>query len=101
MSIATKTQKVECLNPNTGRRINIAKSVYDLFSRAIYHTLEKNDGISFTEIAEGVRDFFRQQKTSFEGAVDWYAITVKNDLHAQGEIEVYTEKGKKLHRLKK
>jgi hypothetical protein len=33
--------------------------------------------------------------------VDWYAITVKNDLQAKGIIEAYTEKGKKLHRLGK
>ena len=43
--MATKTapQKVECLNPNTGGRMNIDKKIYDLFSKAIYHTLKKTN----------------------------------------------------------
>jgi hypothetical protein len=101
MPAAAKAQKVECLNPNTGRRMNIDKSIYEMFLKAIYHTLNKNDGITFTEMVEGVHDWLHHQKISFDGAVDWYAITIKNDLQAKGEIDVYTEKGKKLHRLKK
>ena len=42
-----------------------------------------------------------KKKTIFDGAVEWYAITVKNDMEARGLIEVFTEKGKKLHRIKK
>jgi hypothetical protein len=41
----------------------------------------------------------KQQKTSFNGSVSWYAVTVKNDMHARERIEVFTEKGRKLHRL--
>ena len=101
MAALTESSKVECLNPNTGRRMNIEKRTYDLFSKAIYHTLKKDGAITFTQIVEGVYDCFKQQKTKFEGTVEWYAITVKNDMHARGVIEVFTEKGKKLHRLKK
>jgi len=32
--------------------------------------------------------------------VEWYAVTVKNDMVAKGVIETFMEKGKKLHRLK-
>ena len=100
MTTATKPQKVECLNPNTGRVMSIDKNTYDLFSKAIYHTLKKEGPITFTQMTEGVHDCFRQQRTSFDGSVEWYAVSVKNDMHARGVIEVYTEKGKKLHRLK-
>jgi hypothetical protein len=93
--------KVECLNPNTGRKMNIDKTTYDLFSKAIYHTLKKQGAITFTQLQEGVEDCFREQKTSFDGAVGWYAVTVKNDMLARGVIEAYTEKGKKLNRIKK
>ena len=92
---------MECLNPNTGRRMNIDKATYHLFSKAILHSLGKNEAFTFTQMVEGIRDYFKQQKIVFEGAVDWYAITVKHDLHARGIIEVFTVKGKKLHRLKK
>jgi hypothetical protein len=94
-------QKVECLNPNTGRIMSIDKEVYDLFSKAIYHTLKKGKALTYTEIVEGVNECFKQQKTKFDGSVGWYTVTVKHDMHARGVIEITTEKGKKIHRLKK
>jgi uncharacterized protein DUF6958 len=101
--MATKTapQKIECLNPNTGGSMNIDKRTYDLFSKAIYQTLKKNQPLTYTQIVEGIHDCFKQQKTKFGGSVSWYAVTVKHDMHARGMIEVFTEKGRKLHRLKK
>ena len=101
MPTATNTKKTECLNPNTGGRMNIDKEIYDLFSNAISHVLKKESGITFTDMVEGVEDYFKMQKTKFDGSVGWYAVTVKNDMQARGLIEVFTEKGKKLHRLKK
>lgn len=95
------SEKIECLNPNTGSTMNIDKEIYDLFSKAIYHTLKKQKAVSFTELTEGVEDCFRKQKTKFDKSVGWYAVTVKNDMHARGVIEVFSEKGKKLHRLSK
>ena len=93
--------KVECLNPNTGGRMNVDKNTYDIFSTAIYHTLKKSQPLTYSQIVDGIHDCFRQQKTKFDGSIGWYAVTVKHDMHARGVIEVFTEKGKKLHRLKK
>jgi hypothetical protein len=101
MPIKTASQKIECLNPNTGGRMNIDKGTYDLFSKAIYQTLKKGQPLTYTQIVEGIHDCFKQQKTKFDGSVEWYAITVKHDMYARGIVEVFTEKGKKLHRLKK
>ena len=101
MPTKTIPGKVECLNPNTGAKINIDKNVYDLFSKTIYHTLKENQPLTYTEIVEGIYDCFKQQKTKFDGSVSWYAVTVKHDMHARGIVEVFTDKGKKLHRLKK
>jgi hypothetical protein len=98
---ATTSDKVEILNPNTGRILKIDKKVYDLFSNAIYHTLHGKKELTYTEIVNGVVECFKNQKTKFEGSVGWYAVSVKHDMHAKGVIEVFTEKGKKLHRLKK
>jgi hypothetical protein len=97
----TQHQKVECLNPNTGGHLNIDKSVYDLFCKAIYHTLKKGKALTYTEIVEGIYDYFRRKNQKFEGSVQWYAVTVKHDMHARGAIDVFNEKGKKLHRLSK
>ena len=101
MPTKTTPQKVECLNPNSGGRMNIDKNTYDIFSKAIYHTLKKNQPITYSQIVEGIHDCFRQQKIKFDGSVEWYAVTIKNDMHARCVIEVFTEKGKKLHRIKK
>jgi hypothetical protein len=101
MPTKTASQKVECLNPNTGGRMNIDKKTYDLFSNALIKTLKKNQPLTYTQIVEGIHDYFKQQKIEFDGSVSWYAITVKHDMHARGTIEVFMEKGKKLHRLSK
>ena len=101
MTTKITSQKVECLNPNTGGSMNIDKTTYDLFSKAIYHTLKKGKPLTYTQIVEGIYDCFKQQQTKFDGSMGWYAVTVKHDMHARGIIEVYNEKGKKLHRLKK
>lgn len=98
---AKSTRKIECLNPNTGRKMKIDASIYELFSKTIYHTLKKNkQGITYTDIVSGVKQCFKEQRTTFKGSAAWYAVTVKNDMEANGVIETITEKGKKLHRLK-
>ncbi len=98
---ARSAGKTQCLNPNTGRKMNIDAKVYDLFSKAIYHTLKSNKhGITYTDIVRGVIQCFKEKRTAFEGSVEWYAVTVKNDMEANGVIETFTDKGKKLHRLR-
>jgi len=95
----TKSLTVVCLNPNTGRRMNIEKTTYDLFSKAIYHVIKSGKAITFTQIVEGVKDCFKKDKIKFKSVIEWYAITVKNDMHAKGILKVFTEKGRKLHSI--
>lgn len=103
MTTATKptAAKTECLNPNRGGRKHIDKATYDLFSKAIYHVLKQEKTITFTQLAEGIEDCFRQQRTTFKGSIGWYAITVQKHMEARGVMEAFTEKGKKMYRLKK
>ena len=98
---AKGSAKTECLNPNTGRRMSIDSATYTLFSEAIQHTLQQNSPLTFTALVQGVDACFKEKKTIFCGAVDWYTITVKNDMHSRGLLEVFTQKAKKLHRLAK
>lgn len=100
MRTKTQPQKVETINPNTGRKMNIDQKTYDLFSKAIYHTLLKGQPLTYTQMVEGVKDCFRAQHTVFDGSVEWYAVSVKNDMQSRGVIEAYRERGRKLHRLK-
>jgi len=96
------SKKVECLNPNTGRKMNVDAHTYDFFNKAIYHTLKKEkQPISYTDIVNGVQKCFKEQKTTFKGSLEWYTVTVKHDMEATGLVESFIEKGKKLHRLKR
>lgn len=95
------TGKIECLNPNTGSKMNIDAKIYDIFSKAIYHTISKNkQGVTFTDIVNGIKKCFKEERTIFKGSVEWYAVTVKNDMVANDVIETFIANGKKLHRLR-
>jgi hypothetical protein len=94
-------KKVECLNPHTGRRMNIDAPIYNMVSKAVYHSLKKNPNvIAYAQIVTEVKKYFKERKTSFKRSVEWYTVTVKNDLEAKGIIKTHVEKGKKLNRLK-
>jgi hypothetical protein len=61
---------------------------------------KSKQGVTYTDIVSGIKQCFKEEQTAFEGSIEWYAVTVKNDMIANGVIETFTEKGKKLHRLK-
>ena len=90
---------IECGNPNTGRRIQIDASTWKLFSTAIKESLKGKKALTYTEMVEGIHQYLKKNKIKFNQSVEWYAITVKHDLHVRGIIKVYEEKGKKLHEL--
>ena len=98
-SAAIKNEKIECTNPNTGGRMQIDADIWNLFSTAIQHTLKGGKELTYTEIIEGIHDYIKSKKIPFKKSVEWYGVTVKHDLQVRKIIEVYTEKGRKLHRL--
>lgn len=100
MPAKTAAKKVECLNPNTGGRMNIDADIYDLFLKAIHHTLKKGKALTFTQMVDGVQECLKEKKVKFDGSVSWYAVTIKNDMESRGVIETFTDKRKKMHRLK-
>lgn len=92
--------KVECLNPNTGARMNIDAEIYALFEKAVRQTLKGGKALTFSALVEGIKEYLIRSKSDFSGSVPWYAVTVKNDMQVRGQIEVFIEHGKKLNRLK-
>lgn len=99
---AKQNSKIECLNPNTGGKMNIDKDIYETVSKAIYHTLKQNkQPITYTQIVKGVKNCFKEEKTKFKGSIEWYTVTVKHDMVARGFINTWIEKGTRLHQLKK
>ncbi len=100
-SPAKAKEKIEVENPNTGRRMQIDADTWDLFSRAIKHSLKNGKSLTYTEMVEGIYEYLKKNKIKFTQSVEWYAVTVKHDLHVKKILKVYTEKGKKLHQLNK
>jgi hypothetical protein len=98
---ATSLAKQECLNPRTGRGMMIDSDIYQLFSKAIREILKSKKQLSFSELVEQLHEYFREKKIKFDRSVDWYAISIRNDLEARGIITTFTEKGKKFNRLSK
>lgn len=101
MNKAQVAGKVECINPNTGHRMMIDAGTYELFSKAIYHSLKSGKALTYTQLVEDIKDYFKKTKAPFGGSVEWYAVTIKKDMEANGIIQVYKEKGRQLHRLSK
>lgn len=93
-------EKVACLNPHSGREMKIDKSIYDLFTKAIKEALKNKKELSFTELTKAIKSNLSTNKIKFDRSIDWYAVTIKNDMDARGELKVYIKNGKKLHALK-
>jgi hypothetical protein len=94
----TAVKKILCRNPNTGSVMYIGGDIYTLFEDAIRKVLKKNPAMTFGEMTEAVHRQFAKDKTTFSKSVEWYGVTVKNDLQCRGLVEVWMEKGKKRHR---
>jgi hypothetical protein len=93
-------EKVTCLNPNTGSSMNITKDIYRVFHEAISASLSKGEALTYTEIVDSIRKHLKRTKSAFSGSVEWYTVTVRNDMQSRGQLEVFTKQGKKLHKLK-
>lgn len=54
---------------------------------------------TFTELTQTIKENLASSKIKFDRSIDWYAVTIKNDMDARGDLKVYMENGEKLHRL--
>ena len=96
-----KEERFQCLHPKGKHAPSISIDTYTLFEKAIIEILKQKQPIAFYELVEEIEKYFKKHKIKFVGAIDWFGISIKNHLEAIGIIESYTEKGRKLNRLKK
>ncbi len=90
--------KIECLHPQGKHAPAIAASTYYLFKNAIASVL-KEEPLTYSAMANAVKEHFIKDKIVFNGSVGWFTETVKLDMEARGLIKTNTEKGKKFHKL--
>ena len=93
--------KIITTHPRTMREIKIDAAIYEPIKAAIIQSLKENKGKTFTQLTDDVAKIIRKKIPSFNGNIPWYTISIRLDLETRGIVETFTEKGKKLNRLKK
>ena len=93
--------KIIVTHPATGTERKFDTAIYEPVKAAILQSLEGSKGKTFTELTDDVVKIIRKKMPGFKGSVPWYTISIRLDLETRGLVETFTEKGKKLNRLKK
>ncbi len=101
MAKAIKTKKTITTHPRTGSQFKIDDEVYIPFKTAILQSLKGTKGKTFSELSEDVVKIIKKKLPGFKKSIPWYTISIRLDLETKGIVETFTEKGKKLNRLKK
>jgi hypothetical protein len=99
--VATGSKKTTVTHPVTGTERKFDTAIYEPVKSAILQSLKGSKGKTFTELTDDVVKIIRKKMPGFKGSVPWYTISIRLDLETRGIVETFTEKGKKLSRLKK
>ncbi|MBI5858978.1 MAG: hypothetical protein HZB42_15200 [Sphingobacteriales bacterium] len=101
MAKVEKSKKITTTHPRTGSQFDIDSEIYEPFKAAITQSLKGSKGKTFTELTDDVVKIIRNKMPGFKKSIPWYTISIRLDLETRGVVEIFTEKGKKLNRLKK
>ncbi len=101
MAKAIKQKKTVVTHPVTGTERKFDSTIYEPVKAAILQSLKGAKGKTFTELTDDVVKIIRKKMPAFKGSVPWYTISIRLDLETRGIVETFTEKGKRLNRLKK
>ncbi len=64
--------------------VNISKTKYAQVRAAIESALSEHDELTFIELTSNVRN---ELGAGFDGSIEWYLVTVKLDMEAEGVLE--------------
>lgn len=101
MAKAAKLQKTITTHPRTGSQFAINDEIYTPFKAAILQSLKGSKGKTFTDLTDDVVKIIKKKMPDFKKSIPWYTISIRLDLETRGIVETFTEKGKKMNRLKK
>lgn len=100
MAKAVKPKKTITTHPRTGSQFNIDDEIYLPFKAAILQSLKGSKGKTFSELTSDVVKIIKKKMPGFKKSISWYTISIRLDLETKGIVETFSEKGKKLNRLK-
>lgn len=95
-----KTERIQLIHPAGKNAPRISTDTYTLISDAIIKVLQQHQPLSFADMAREVRQYVNTNSPEFKGSIEWFTVSVKQHMEAEGIIETVTEKGRKMHRLK-
>ena len=85
------TEKILTLHPDPSKKgVNIDRAKYDLVRNGTFDVLGEHENMKPMALFDGVADHLKGQ---MEGSIKWYAVSVKLDMEARGEIEHDRKKG--------
>ncbi len=85
------TEKIQTLHPDPAKKgVNIDLTKYELVKSGILQVLGVGGRMKPMALFEGVAEYLMGQ---MEGSIKWYAVSVKLDMEARGEIEHDRKKG--------
>jgi hypothetical protein len=93
-------EKIQLLHPAGKNAPRISMDTYMLISDAIVKVLQQHRPMSFADMAREVRHYVTTNSPDFTGSIEWFTVSVKQHLEAEGIIETVLEKGRKMHRLR-
>ena len=93
-------EKIQLVHPAGKNAPRISVDTYKMVSEAIIKVLRKHQPMTFTDMAREVRKYVTTNNPEFTGSVEWFTVSVKQHMEAEGTIEAVVEKGRKVHRLK-
>lgn len=83
--------KIQTLHPDPAKKgVNIDRMKYDLVRKGTFHVLGQAETMKPMALFEGVAAHLKGQ---MDGSIKWYAVSVKLDMEARGEIEHDRKKG--------
>jgi hypothetical protein len=100
MAKVLKKSKTTVTHPRTGREKKFDSSIYEPVKAAILQSLKGSNGKTFTQLTDDVVRIIKKKMPAFNKSIPWYTISIRLDLETRGIVETFTEKGKKLNRLK-
>ncbi|MEZ5359534.1 MAG: hypothetical protein R3F48_12010 [Candidatus Zixiibacteriota bacterium] len=89
-------EKIMTRHPQGKQGVNIDRDKYDAIKSAILETIDTKQTVTFKDLTTTVNDRLR---STFDGGVTWYVVTVKLDLEAQGLIERVPKSSPQILRL--
>jgi hypothetical protein len=101
MAKVIKSKRIIVTHPVSGTERKFDMAIYEPVKAAILQSLKGSNGKTFTELTNDVVKIIKKKMPDFTKSIPWYTISIRLDLETRGIVETFTEKGKKLNRLKK